>query len=166
MQRRGAAGHAGRVRSVEVAGCGHAPALMDKQQISIISDVLYVTEHCVFERHADGLRLTEMAPGIKVERDIVGDMASRPPINKPMTMHACIRLAKPMQLLAVLFDLEHADRLSYDARRNSRFANSKAWRSALKTSTACGPSSTGCAAASGTGSLSSSTTTALGWASR
>ena len=41
MQRRGVAGRAGRVQAVHVAGCGHAPALMDTEQISIIRDFLF-----------------------------------------------------------------------------------------------------------------------------
>lgn len=41
MQRRGIAGRAGRVRSVDVAGCGHAPALMDAQLIQLVRDFLF-----------------------------------------------------------------------------------------------------------------------------
>jgi pimeloyl-ACP methyl ester carboxylesterase len=40
MKRRGAAGRAGRVRSVEVPGCGHAPALMDDMQVALVRDFL------------------------------------------------------------------------------------------------------------------------------
>lgn len=36
MQRRGAAARAGRVQAVEIAGCGHAPALMDRHQVDIV----------------------------------------------------------------------------------------------------------------------------------
>jgi pimeloyl-ACP methyl ester carboxylesterase len=38
MQRRGAAAKAGRVRAVEIAGCGHAPALMDDAQIALVRE--------------------------------------------------------------------------------------------------------------------------------
>ena len=44
--------------------------------------VLYVTERCVFELTADGLRLTEIAPGIDIEKDIVARMAKPPLIVK------------------------------------------------------------------------------------
>ncbi len=40
MTRRGAAGSKGLVRVEEIAGCGHAPALMDKDQIGLISRFL------------------------------------------------------------------------------------------------------------------------------
>jgi pimeloyl-ACP methyl ester carboxylesterase len=40
MKRRGAAGRAGRVESVEFADCGHAPALMDASQIAVVREFL------------------------------------------------------------------------------------------------------------------------------
>ena len=39
---------------------------------------LYVTERCVFSLGTEGLRLIEVAAGIDVERDILGQMAFRP----------------------------------------------------------------------------------------
>ena len=85
--------------------------------------VLYVTERCVFDLVPKGLRLIEVAPGIDVERDIVGHMAFRPLIDEPRAMDPRIARLKPMQLLAALLDLQLADRLSYDADRNLLFAN-------------------------------------------
>ena len=41
MLRRGTAAKAGKVRAVEFAGCGHAPALMDAAQIGVVSDFLF-----------------------------------------------------------------------------------------------------------------------------
>jgi propionate CoA-transferase len=41
-------------------------------------EALYVTERAVFRATSDGLELTEVAPGIDVERDILGRMAFRP----------------------------------------------------------------------------------------
>lgn len=40
MTRRGAAARAGQVSTVEVPGCGHAPALMDEAQIALVRDYL------------------------------------------------------------------------------------------------------------------------------
>jgi pimeloyl-ACP methyl ester carboxylesterase len=40
MTSRGAAGTAGKVETAEIAGCGHAPALMDADQIALISRFL------------------------------------------------------------------------------------------------------------------------------
>jgi propionate CoA-transferase len=85
--------------------------------------VLFVTERCVFTLEPRGLRLTEVAPGIDIQRDILQHMAFRPQIAdvKPMDPRIC--RAKPMQLFAALLDLQLADRLSYDAERDTLFAN-------------------------------------------
>jgi len=40
MKRRGAAARAGRVQSVAVRDCGHAPALMDEEQIAVVRNFL------------------------------------------------------------------------------------------------------------------------------
>ena len=44
-------------------------------------DVLYVTERAVFRLTAEGVALTEVAPGVDVEHDIVARMAFRPIMN-------------------------------------------------------------------------------------
>jgi pimeloyl-ACP methyl ester carboxylesterase len=41
MKRRGAAARAGRVHSVEIPGCGHAPALMDGAQVALVREFLF-----------------------------------------------------------------------------------------------------------------------------
>ena len=57
--------------------------------------VLYVTERCVFELTHDGLELTEVAPGIDIERDILARMAFRPIIRRdPSVMDAAHILAR------------------------------------------------------------------------
>jgi acyl CoA:acetate/3-ketoacid CoA transferase len=48
------------------------------QSIAQGQTVVYITERCVFELHADGLRLVEVAPGVNVESDILNKMAFRP----------------------------------------------------------------------------------------
>ena len=88
--------------------------------------VLYVTERCVLELTTEGLRLVEIAPGIDVERDILGKMDFRPqvaPFGELRTMDSRIAQPKPMQLFGALLDLQLADRLSYDAERNTLFVN-------------------------------------------
>ena len=40
MKRRGVAAKYGRVESIEIPGCGHAPALMADEQIRLIEDFL------------------------------------------------------------------------------------------------------------------------------
>src|SRR5437868_1283111 len=52
---------------------------------------LYVTERCVFELRPDGLELTEVAPGIDIERDILRLMDFKPLIPRdPAAMDARI----------------------------------------------------------------------------
>jgi pimeloyl-ACP methyl ester carboxylesterase len=41
MTRRGRAGRAGKVQAIEFEGCGHAPALMDAEQIEVIKDFFF-----------------------------------------------------------------------------------------------------------------------------
>lgn len=44
--------------------------------------VMYITERCVFELKPDGLHLTEIAPGIDLQRDILDRMDFTPVIDK------------------------------------------------------------------------------------
>ena len=61
--------------------------------------VLYITERAVFELHADGLHLVEIAPGIDVERDILPNMDFMPIINgTPKLMDERIFRDEPMGL--------------------------------------------------------------------
>jgi propionate CoA-transferase len=85
--------------------------------------VHYITDRCVFELRAEGLQLVEVAPGIDIERDILSQMGFKPVIGKIKVMEACIYKAKPMDLSAILLDLQLANRLSYDRKRNILFAN-------------------------------------------
>jgi len=53
-------------------------------------EVLYITERCVFRLTTDGLELTEIAPGIELEKDILAHMGFRPkisPLLKKMDAH-------------------------------------------------------------------------------
>ncbi len=42
---------------------------------------LYVTERCVFRLSSEGIELIEVAPGIDIERDIMGQMHFRPAVS-------------------------------------------------------------------------------------
>ena len=85
--------------------------------------VHYVTERCVFKLTPEGLQLTEIAPGIDIDRDILLQMDFQPIIDQVKIMDPRMYQINPMGLAAVLLDLQLADRLSYDAERNLLFAN-------------------------------------------
>jgi propionate CoA-transferase len=86
--------------------------------------VLYVTERCVFELGEDGLELTEIAPGIDLERDILSQMAFRPLIKTtPRLMDARIFRTEPMGLRDTMLSLPLERRFTYDDQQNVLFIN-------------------------------------------
>jgi propionate CoA-transferase len=85
--------------------------------------VLYVTERCVFRRTARGMELAEVAPGIDIERDILAQMGFRPIVDAPQPMDERIFRPDVMGLEQVLLGLTLADRITYDAERNTLFLN-------------------------------------------
>ena len=88
--------------------------------------VLYVTERCVFALTAEGLELTEVAPGIDIERHILAHMGFRPIIREPRSMDARIFRPEPMGLREALLDIPLERRLSYDQETATFFVNFEA----------------------------------------
>jgi len=86
-------------------------------------DVLYVTERCVFRLGASGLTLTEVAPGIELERDILARLPFKPAIDGPREMDPAIFRPATMGLRERMLDTRMEDRLSYDAARNTVYMN-------------------------------------------
>lgn len=85
--------------------------------------VLFVTERCVFELHPDGLRLSEVAPGIDPDREILPLMGFAPLIDAPRPMDARIFTDAPMGLNDALLNIPLSRRVQYDAARNLLFIN-------------------------------------------
>ncbi len=85
--------------------------------------VFYVTERCVLRRTAEGMELTEVAPGMDIGRDILAHMDFRPIVRDPRPMDPRLFQPQPMGLERWLLGLGLADRLSYDAERNILFIN-------------------------------------------
>ena len=61
MKRRGIAARAGRVTSHDLTGCGHAPALMDDVQVSVVRDFLMMRREGVSSSSAPRSRSTSRA---------------------------------------------------------------------------------------------------------
>ncbi|MBR0849676.1 acyl CoA:acetate/3-ketoacid CoA transferase [Bradyrhizobium diazoefficiens] len=85
--------------------------------------VLYVTERCVFRLTPDGLELTEIAPGVDIERDILARMQFRPIIRSPSIMDKRIFAPGPMGLRERLLRMPIEQRLTYHPKDNLFFVN-------------------------------------------
>lgn len=94
--------------------------------------VYYVTERCVFKLRYSGLELTEVAPGIDIEKDILAHMDFKPIINKPKLMAPPIFNDDPMQLNNHLLQRALNERITYDRERNTAFLNLEGYRISTK----------------------------------
>ncbi|MGB0854794.1 MAG: acyl CoA:acetate/3-ketoacid CoA transferase [Pikeienuella sp.] len=85
--------------------------------------VLYVTERCVFELTPRGLKLTEIAPGIDLERDILKLMDVHPIMDEVNPMDARIFRPEEMDLRTDLLHLDLPDRVAIDLSCGQLFLN-------------------------------------------
>ena len=86
--------------------------------------VLYITERCVFRLTAEGLELTEIAPGVDLQKDILDRMAFTPVINgEPKLMDARIFADAPMNIRPGMLERPLEQRLSYDPAQNLFFVD-------------------------------------------
>jgi propionate CoA-transferase len=88
--------------------------------------VIYVTERCVLALTPEGLELTEVAPGIDIERDILPHMGFKPIVRAPRPMDERIFRAEPMGLKDTLLAISLPQRMAYQADRNLLFLNFQA----------------------------------------
>ncbi len=86
--------------------------------------VLYVTERCVFQLGRDGMELTEIAPGVNLQRDILDQMDFRPVIRQPpRPMDDRLFHPEPMGLRRALLRLPIEQRFTYDPEEDLFFVN-------------------------------------------
>ena len=87
-------------------------------------NVLYVTERCVFALRQEGLELTEVAPGIDVERDVLAQMEFKPIIPRdPILMDERIFREGPMELRERLLSIPLDQRFTYNEQQDLFFVN-------------------------------------------
>ena len=85
--------------------------------------VIYVTERCVFELTRNGLKLTEIAPGIELDRDILALMETPPIIEDLALMDVRIFMLAEMELRVDLLHLDLPMRVALDTTQNRLFLN-------------------------------------------
>ncbi|MCV2359096.1 malonate decarboxylase subunit alpha [Paucibacter sp. TC2R-5] len=86
--------------------------------------VLYVTERCVLRLAPEGLILSEVAPGLDLQRDVLDLMGFAPLMpTPPSIMDAALFKDEAIGLRARLLMLPLADRFSYDAATRQLFLN-------------------------------------------
>ena len=86
--------------------------------------VLYVTERCVFKLGISGLELTEVAPGIDIERDILALMDFKPEIPRdPVAMDPRIFREGAMDLREDMLAIPLDQRFTLDEQQNLFFVN-------------------------------------------
>lgn len=105
------------VREVEQISFSGSVAAANKKPI------FYVTERCVFELDERGLVLTEVAPGVDLQRDILDRMDFMPVVDNPGEMDARIFHHESMDLLTQMAELSIPQRLKYDKAKKTIFIN-------------------------------------------
>jgi len=86
-------------------------------------DVLFVTERCVLELSEEGVELTEIAPGVDLEKDILAYMDFKPIVKNLKKMDERIFRLPPMDLKKDLLSKPISERLIYDPATNIFFVN-------------------------------------------
>ncbi len=87
--------------------------------VEIGQQVIYVTERCVFSLGPDGLLLTEVAPGIDVESQILALLPFTPSIDGPTLMELALFDEGLVGMRERMLDIGVRKRLSYDEKANT-----------------------------------------------
>lgn len=85
--------------------------------------VIYVTERCVFVLREDGLELTEIAPGIDMQKDILNQLPFKPNVYDVKPMASVLFQPEAMGLRDSISDIHIEDRISYTPQTNTLFLN-------------------------------------------
>ena len=86
--------------------------------------VIYITERCVFVLTEHGMRLTEIAPGVDLERDVLAHIEFEPIMDEPPAlMDPRLFHEEAMRLRDELLAVPLEARFAYDEQRNMYFLN-------------------------------------------
>ncbi len=105
------------IRDVEQITFSGKTAQRGNQQI------YYVTERCVFQLMPEGVELTEIAPGVDLEKDILAQMEFKPVIKNLQLMDERIFKVALMGLKDDLLSIPIDQRLTFDPSTNIFYVN-------------------------------------------
>lgn len=84
-------------------------------------NVLYITERCVFRLREGGIELTEVAPGIDVQKQILDLMPFTPIIHKILPMKPELFMDGRFGLIDLMSDFGLEERITYNPESNMLF---------------------------------------------
>jgi propionate CoA-transferase len=85
--------------------------------------VKFITERCLFSLEEDGLVLTEIAPGVDLQRDVLDQMGFRPRVAEPLREMDPAIFREPPLGLRTRSPMPLEDRLHYSASENVLYVN-------------------------------------------